>query len=206
MVHSRELDGTELIFGNQGALWGNAMTWWDHETGSVWSQPIGEAILGPLRGERLDLLPSTLTTWESWRRDHPETLALDAPGFRSGFRLETMAVVVELAGDSAAFRIEDIRRTVANAVVGGVPLAVVTSPIDPDVWTVFSRTLDDRVIELAYADNTLVDPATGSSFDPARGIGLSGPLAGETLDILPGFTSFEEDYFTFWPNGRVWEP
>ena len=75
MVHRRELDGEEVIFGNQGALWGNAMTWWDHDTGSIWSQPLGEAILGPRKGERFELLPSTLTTWEAWQSAHPETLA-----------------------------------------------------------------------------------------------------------------------------------
>jgi hypothetical protein len=42
MVHRRELNGTVLVLGNQGALWGNAMTWWDHGTGSIWSQPIVE--------------------------------------------------------------------------------------------------------------------------------------------------------------------
>ena len=77
MVHRREIDGEELVFGNQGALWGNAMTWWDHGTGSIWSQPIAEAILGPRKGDRLELFPSTLTRWGPWREAHPETLALD---------------------------------------------------------------------------------------------------------------------------------
>lgn len=64
-VHRRELDGEPVLFGNQGALWSNAMTWWDHQTGSIWSQPLGEAIAGPYKGRRLDLLPSTLTTWSA---------------------------------------------------------------------------------------------------------------------------------------------
>ena len=78
MVHRREIDGKEIVFGNQGALWGNAMTWWDHETGTVWSQPIGEAIVGPRKGDQVELLPSELTVWSSWREAHPGTLALDA--------------------------------------------------------------------------------------------------------------------------------
>jgi hypothetical protein len=32
MVHRREVEGETLNFGIQGALWGNAMTWWDHES------------------------------------------------------------------------------------------------------------------------------------------------------------------------------
>jgi hypothetical protein len=34
MVHRRIVDGEEVVFGNQGALYMNAMTWWDHTTGS----------------------------------------------------------------------------------------------------------------------------------------------------------------------------
>ncbi|MDH5616098.1 MAG: DUF3179 domain-containing protein [Acidimicrobiia bacterium] len=102
MVHRRELDGTTLVFGNQGALWGNVMTWWDHDTGSVWSQPLGEAILGPRAGARLELLSSTLTTWEAWRTSHPDSLALDVHGWATGFNLEQTAVVVDLGDASAA--------------------------------------------------------------------------------------------------------
>lgn len=71
MVHRREVDGEVLVFGNQGALWGNAMTWWDHGTGSVWSQPLGEAIVGPMKGDRLELMASQLSSWSTWKQEHP---------------------------------------------------------------------------------------------------------------------------------------
>jgi hypothetical protein len=54
------------VFGNQGGLFMNAMTWWDHESESVWSQPWGRAIAGPLKGIELELLPSELVPWETW--------------------------------------------------------------------------------------------------------------------------------------------
>ena len=38
----------------------NAMTWFDHETNSIWSQPWGMAISGPLKGTRLDVFPFSL--------------------------------------------------------------------------------------------------------------------------------------------------
>jgi len=85
MVHRRDIDGRGVGFGNQGDLCMNAMTWWDHDTSSVWSQPMGEAILGPLEGERLELVPSTLTEWRAWKRSHPRTVALDAEGGKAGF-------------------------------------------------------------------------------------------------------------------------
>ena len=205
MVHRRELNGEELVLGNQGALWGSAMTWWDHETGSIWSQPIGEAIAGPLKGQQLELLPSTLTTWEAWRTAHPETRALDIDGWRTAFDLADMAIVIDLGTESAAYAVTALRTAgVVNDTVAGVDVAVVIDPEHDARWVVFSRLLDDTVVELELTDAGLVDKATGSVFDPFLGVGKSGPLGDQTLDRLPAFTSFPEDYFTFFPDGRLW--
>ena len=59
-MHDRRVDGETLVFGNQGGLFMNAMTWWDHKMESVWSQPWGRAIAGPLKGTELELIPSQL--------------------------------------------------------------------------------------------------------------------------------------------------
>jgi len=204
MVHRRELEGETLVFGNQGDLYGNAMTWWDHRTGSVWSQPRGEAILGPLAGARLELLPSTLTTWGDWLDAHPDSLALDAPAGFSGFALDQMAIAVDL-GEVAAYRVTELRSSgVVNDVVAGVEIAVVADPGGSDRWAVFSRRLDATTVELTMTDEGLVDRATGSVFDPFVGIARSGPLRGQVLDKLPAFTVFPKDFPTFYPDGRLW--
>ena len=205
MVHRRELNGTVLVLGNQGALWGNAMTWWDHSTGSIWSQPLGEAILGPLKGERLELFPSTLTTWQSWLGAHPESLALDVHAWRTAFDLDDMAVVVDLGTESVAYRIPALREVgLVNDVVSGLEIAVVIDPTDAARWAVFSRRLDSTVVALELTDQGLVDTVSGTVFDPFLGIGRSGPFADQVLDKLPGFTSFPSDYLTFFPEGRTW--
>jgi hypothetical protein len=220
MVHRREIDGREIVLGNHGALFGNAMTWYDHETGSVWSQPLGEAILGPLTGARLELLPSTLTTWADWKAAHPDTHALDAPGGISGFDLDTMAVVVELGDASVAHPVPDVRTAgVANTTVGDVPVAVHVAA-DRDDWSVLSRTLDDRTVELEVVEPGTAGPTddqAGTSgrtvlgevggpgrWDAASGLAIDG--SGQNLDLLPGFTSFPRDYLTFFPSGAFWQP
>ena len=205
MVHRRELDGEVLVFGNQGALWGNAMTWWDHDTGSVWSQPRGEAILGPRKGARLELLTSTLTTWQAWSDAHPNTLALAVDAGRSGFDLDQMSIVVDLGSESAAYFVPALREVgVVNDQVAGVDLAVLIDPENVERWTVFSRRLDNEVVELELRPEGLVDLKSGTVFDPFLGLGRSGPLADQALDKLPAFTSFPRDYLTFFPNGRIW--
>ncbi len=204
MVHRRDIDGQPIMLGNQGDLWGNAMTWFDHETGSVWSQPIGEAILGPLKGTTLELLPSTLTRWGDWQARHPETVALDAPAQLSRFALEQMAIVVEFDGDSVAFPAVDVREAgVVNAEVGGVEVAV-TVDGDSNGWAVFSRSIDGRSVELERSGDELTSTNGQGRWNAERGIQLSG--SGGNLDVLPGFTSFPADYTTFFPNGAFWRP
>ena len=76
LVHDRRVGGSAAVFGNQGALYKGAMTWYDHATGSVWSQPLGEAIAGPLAGSSLELMPSQLTTWRQWLAANPHSRVL----------------------------------------------------------------------------------------------------------------------------------
>jgi hypothetical protein len=207
MVHRREIDGEELVFGVHGALFGNAMTWWDHSTGSVWSQPTGEAILGPRKGDTVDLITSEFTTWKAWREEHPDTLALDAPGGPSSFDLTDFLIVVDFSDEARGYPVPDLREVgVVNDVVNDVEIAVVSDPTEPDRWKVFSRRIGDVVVELSVDGDVLRDSVTGTTFDPFRGFALDGELEGEILGQLPGFTSFPGDFDTFWPDGTVWRP
>ena len=207
MVHRRTVEGETLIFGVHGALWGNAMTWWDHDTGTIWSQPLGEAIVGPRKGQTLELLPMTFTTWDAWAEANPGTVALDVPGGVTSFDLEGLYLVVDFSTEAVAYPVEDLqRRGVINDVVAGVDIAVVADPADPQRWTGFSRPLDERLVTLERDGGRIVDTETGTTWDPTRGIAIDGELQGEILDILPALTSFPGDYDTFWPDGTVWQP
>jgi hypothetical protein len=207
MVHRREIDGRELVFGNQGDLYRRAMTWWDHDTGSVWSQPRGEAILGPLTGARLELLPSTLTTWSRWRTDHPDTLALDAQGVPTYFELDDMLVVVEFGDEATGYPVPALRAEgVVNDVVGGVPVAVLTGAEGDERPAVFSRRLDDGVARLRLDGDRLVDAELDAAWDATSGLRLEGPAALGDLDPLAAFTVFPADFPSFFPDGRVWSP
>jgi hypothetical protein len=207
MVHRREIEGQEVLFGVHGALWGNAMTWWDHSTGSVWSQPLGEAILGPLKGETLDLMTSEFTSWGAWRDEHPDTLALDAPGGSSSFDIGRMMLVVDFGAEARAYGVAEVRRQgVVNDTIAGIDIAVVSDPTNDDRWKVFSRLIAGVTVDLEVDGDVLRDSVSGSTFEPNRGFGLEGSLKGQILDQLPGFTSFPNDFHTFWPDGTIWKP
>ncbi len=206
MVHRRQVEDETLIFGVHGALLGNAMTWWDHSTGSIWTQPTGEAIAGPRKGEVVELLPSQFTSWGAWKELHPQTQALDVRAGPSSFDLTDFLIVVDFTAQARAYPVPDLRRVgVINDIVADVPIAVVSDPADPTRWAVFSRTVGGEVREFDMVDGALVDRSTGSSFTAARGIGIEGELADEILDQLAGFTAFPSDFPTFWPDGTIWQ-
>ncbi len=80
MVFARSVAGQELTFGVSGKLIMNAVVLYDHQTDTLWSQFLAQAVDGPLAGTKLELLPAEITTWEVWRERHPDTLALDKTG------------------------------------------------------------------------------------------------------------------------------
>ncbi|MCH8869664.1 MAG: DUF3179 domain-containing protein [Chloroflexi bacterium] len=76
VVYDRELNGEVLLFGNTSALYQSDLVMYDHQTGSYWFQVLGEAIVGPLSGQRLILLPSVTVEWGLWKELYPDTQVL----------------------------------------------------------------------------------------------------------------------------------
>jgi hypothetical protein len=75
----REVNGQETVFGVSGLLYKQDLVLYDALTDSLWSQIEARAIRGPKTGTSLDLVPSSLTTWKTWREEHPDTLVLRPP-------------------------------------------------------------------------------------------------------------------------------
>lgn len=70
-------DSKPSQFGVSGLLYNSDVLFYDRDTESLWSQLLGKAISGPLRGSRLEALPLAHTTWAHWRKQHPQTLVLN---------------------------------------------------------------------------------------------------------------------------------
>ena len=75
-MYSRKIDERILTFGVSGLLYKSNVLMYDRQTESLWSQVKSEAVAGPLTGTQLEVLPSTLTTWEKWKKRHPDTEVL----------------------------------------------------------------------------------------------------------------------------------
>ena len=212
MVHDRRIDGETHVFGNAGALFMNAMTWFDHATQSIWSQPWGRAIIGPFKGVELFLLPSQITTWASWKAEHPNTLAMINDVNRVGARqrFDTNFVIGLLVADDAkAFYYDDVAQIgLVNDFLGDIPIFVWAGD---DNFHAYIRQVEDQVLTLQlgndeFGQDTLVDAETGSTWDLTRGLATSGPLKGQSLQPVPSLSSYDWAWLDFYPEAVFYEP
>lgn len=70
------IEGEVVEFGVSGVLHDSDLVMYDRKTESLWQQITGEAIMGPKKGDRLKMLPMTMTDWQTWREAHPDTKVL----------------------------------------------------------------------------------------------------------------------------------
>jgi len=188
---------------------------YDRETETLWSQLLGEAVEGELQGTRLEYLPAVMTTWESWREMHPNTVAI-----RKGFfgardpylnyyyssdagvigatnldeRLGTKEFVigVEVGQEAVAYPFSVLNdEPVVNDEIGGLPLLVAFDK-ETGAGAVWERTLSDgTVLEFVQHEGfTLRDTETGSLWNGLTGRAFDGEYEGSTLVRVKSTQSF----------------
>jgi hypothetical protein len=112
VVYSRTVAGQELTFGISGRLYKSNVLLYDHQTESLWSQLMSQAISGPMVRRKLRQLPSNRISWGEWRRMHPATQVLsDDTGYRRDYSIDPYEGYYRLAG--LMFPVGDVRRDLA---------------------------------------------------------------------------------------------
>ena len=171
----------------------NAMTWYDHGTRSIWSQPWGRAIDGERKGIELFLLPSQVTTWANWKAEHPGTLLMSTSLSRirfGGQRFSEDFVIGLVLGDQArAYGYPDVVAAgIINDMLGEFPVMVWA---DDANYHAYLRRVDDRTLTFVTDGERITDEQTGSEWDIRRGLAISGPLQGQVLQQVPSLTSYD---------------
>ncbi len=154
ITFDRRVNGRAEVFGVSGALYRSALVMFDRRTTSLWPQPLGKAVLGPLLGAELEVVASSLLPWKEVRDAHPDVaVVLDSEGeldqtanpyqgydtsgrpflFKGKVddRLPAFARVagVSFGGTSKAWSYDVLRRRPAiEATVGGQPLVLLWAP------------------------------------------------------------------------------
>ena len=227
-MYSRQIDGVEHTFGVSGKLIMNVMVMYDRQTGTLWSQLLGEAVEGELEGTKLEFLPAWQTTWADWKARHPDTLALEKGYFgdadpyqyyyedgRAGVIGETntderlyikeFVIGVEIDGQAIAYPFSLLNETpVVNDQIGETPVLIVFNA-ETGTGVVFDRRSAGQTLTFQAQDGlTLIDMETGSTWEGLTGQALDGTLAGESLTRVKSTASFWFGWKDWYPGTQVY--
>ncbi|MGI8774124.1 MAG: DUF3179 domain-containing protein [Actinomycetota bacterium] len=67
-----EVNGEVTTFGTSGSLYHSNLVMYDRASESWWPQALGEAVVGPLTGARLERIPTQIASWEDFRSEFPD--------------------------------------------------------------------------------------------------------------------------------------
>jgi hypothetical protein len=205
----------------------------DVETGTWWQQVSGQAILGPLKGSQLTLIPFDHLTFTAWREEAPggRVLAPDeriaaanqyarpdweermqkTPASRSAAddaRLAPRALVVgvETGGAARAYPLATLKSSgVVLDTLGGTAIAIVRGP-DGRSTRVFDRSVDGVARELvvkAGASPFRLADVETGTEWDFAGVAVSGPLSGRRLSRIPFLEEYWFDWKTYHPATDV---
>lgn len=207
-MYARDVDGKRLSFGVSGMLWNRSLVMYDKETGSLWSHILGVAKQGPLRGKKLEQVPSVMTDWKTWSKEHPDgTVALlsrTSKEYRTEFYGNPAQFVLGIAegGKAKAWGFDRLAKAPAvNDTWDGQPVVVL---FDRDSVTarLYSRKVKDRELIFESRGGKITDRETGSTWEPVTGQAVDGALKDSHLQALPAIVSYRQTWHAFYPESK----
>ena len=82
VAYLAKIGGKSRTFGVSGLLYNSDVLLYDRQSESLWSQLMSEAVTGPMKGTKLEIIPTSNTSWGDWKSRHPNTLVLST---KTGF-------------------------------------------------------------------------------------------------------------------------
>jgi hypothetical protein len=207
-VYARDVDSKTLTFGVSGLLWNRSLVMYDQETDSLWSHLLGRAMQGSLRGKTLEQVPSVMTDWKTWSRQHPDgtvvLLSRTSQDYVKAFYRQPAQFVLGIAGGGKAKAWGFDRLTKAPAVNDtwdGRPVAVLFDRASVTA-RLFVREAKGRELTFEARAGKVKDRETGSTWEPTTGRAVDGPLKGSQLEALPAVVSYRATWFAFHPASQ----
>ena len=191
----------------------------DHATKSWWRQGTGEAIAGPLSGNKLPEVPAIQSSLETWLKLYPGSLIMQPDsnfseiydslsdyesGQRSGrltrrdtasWQDKSWIAGIDLGEVSKAYDWNElVSKGVINDTPGSIPISIVLTPDQKGLFA-FRRRTDEQ--QLTFRNDTLTDGTadyalTGGAMDSSS----------SSLYILPVYQEYWHSWRTFHPSTR----
>lgn len=229
-VFSRSINGTIVEFGTSGKLYNSNLVMYDRTSKSLWSQALGEGIVGQYAGMKLERIPFDLAYWKEWKQLYPNTKVLSRdrstrpygadpygdyytssevlfPVSNRDDRLGLKEIVVGLenGGMYKAYNVEDIQnQKIVNDQMNNKSLAFFS--LYPFMVRAYDPTANGDILRFQYDSetNNFIDNQTNSlwNFD---GKSIDGPLKGTVLSRLPFDEGFWFEWVAFHPKTEVYQ-
>jgi len=208
-VYARTVRDRELNFAVSGKLWQRSLVMIDEETESLWSHIMGEAMKGPLVGEKLAVVPSLMADWKSWKQTYPDTTVMILPRttetYRNDLHRDPHGLLIGLVDGTSAkgWDLEGVQHHRFINDVFGTTLVLLLHDPDSGTPIIYERTVDEQPLEFHLDDGHLVDRETKTKWELLSGLAISGPLKGHRLRRLPGIVSDHNPWFAFHPESEL---
>jgi hypothetical protein len=210
-VYAARVKDKDLTFVVSGMLWQRSLVMMDLETRSLWSHLLGQAMRGTLKGEKLEMLPSSMTDWKTWRSKHPDTTVLNlsrtAREYQREFYRDPSRFVLGMAkgGAARAWPFDQlVRQPVLNDEFDRTPVLVVFMQ-DSATALAYDRRLDGRTLTFKFEGSKLLDNQTSTQWEPASGKAVAGPHLGKQLTQQTGLVSYLRAWRDFHPESSYWK-
>jgi hypothetical protein len=176
------IDGELLDFGTSGKLYLSNLVMYDRQTESLWPQALGQAVVGPLTGTRLDLLPTQIVSWVDFRTTHPGGRVLSQQtGFERPYGENPYVGYDEADSDAFLFTgdVDDRLPTKARVVGVRIGARAVAYPYAELVrasiggWSVLRDRVGDEDLVVFWKAGTLSAVDAGAIED-SREVGATG--------------------------------
>ena len=227
-VFERVIDGQEVEFGTSGKLYNSNLVMYDRLTNSYWSQALGKAIVGELTGYELSTIPFDVIQWGDWKSLHPDSVVLTTntghvraygvdpygnyytetriifPVENTDDRMHPKEIILGFNDGDVykAYKQQDVESAVIiNDQINNNPIFLVS--LYPENARAFERTVDGKVLEFFFKDESIIDKETNSEWN-YDGVAISGALVGTELNRIPFNPGFWFEWVAFHPDTDVY--
>ena len=207
-MYARTVQKRTLTFAVSGFLWNSSLVMVDLETNSYWSHLLGTAMRGPLEGEQLEVFPSTITDWATWREKYADTtvaaLSRTTSVYHRMLHQSDEHLLIGLADKSGSrfWYFDALRENpIVNDEFSGQPIVVCYDP-PSGTAVIFSREANGKTLTFEGRDGELVDQETGARWDRVTGKAIGGGLQDVQLAKLPAVVSLDRAWATFYPDSK----
>ncbi len=230
-VFNRTLeDGSVVEFGTSGKLYNSNLVMYDRTSESLWSQALGQSIVGKYTGINLQRIPFDVANWKEWKGLYPESKVLSRdtgssrpygadpyggyytnsevlfPVSNKDDRLGLKEIIIGLESDGQykAYKLQDIENMkIINDEVNNRPISL----FSPFLFMVraFDPAVDGQALQFKYnpQNNTFVDIKSGSEWN-FEGVAINGIMKGKQLIRMPFDEGFWFEWVAFHPKTELY--